>query len=85
MIRLYKCCFVFVHLPTKHSALVNWDNLLIKEAAPKKQSKSVGNDMGVSKNRGTPKWMVYNIRENPIEMDDLGGKPTIFGNIHIVP
>ena len=26
--------------------------------------------MGVSKNGGTPKWMVY--RENPIEMDDLG-------------
>ena len=26
--------------------------------------------MGVSKNRGTPKWMVY--RENPIKMDDLG-------------
>ena len=26
--------------------------------------------MGVSKNRGTPKWMVYN--ENPIKMDDLG-------------
>ena len=24
--------------------------------------------MGVSKNRGTPKWMVY----NPIKMDDLG-------------
>jgi len=22
--------------------------------------------------------------ENPIEMDDLGGKPTIFGNIHII-
>ena len=21
--------------------------------------------------------------ENPIQMDDLGGKPTIFGNIHI--
>ena len=21
--------------------------------------------------------------ENPIEMDDLGGKPSIFGNIHI--
>ena len=21
--------------------------------------------------------------ENPIKMDDLGGKPTIFGNIHI--
>ncbi len=27
--------------------------------------------MGVSKNRGTPKWMVK-IRENPIKMDDLG-------------
>ncbi len=25
--------------------------------------------MGVSKNRGTPKWMVYN---GPIKMDDLG-------------
>ena len=37
--------------------------------------------MGVSKNRGIPKWMVYN--GNPIKMDDLGGKPTIFGNIHI--
>ena len=27
-------------------------------------------DMGVSKNRCTPKWMVYN--EKPIKMDDLG-------------
>ena len=24
------------------------------------------------------------IMENPIKMDDLGGKPTIFGNIHIL-
>ena len=39
--------------------------------------------LGVSENRGnTPKWMVK-ITENPIKMDDLGGKPTIFGNIHI--
>ena len=30
--------------------------------------------MGVSKNRGTPKWMVK-IMENPIKMDDLGGNP----------
>ena len=29
-----------------------------------------------------PKWMVK-IMENPIKMDDLGGKPTIFGNIHL--
>ena len=27
----------------------------------------------------TPNWMVK-IRENPIRIDDLGGKPTIFGN-----
>jgi len=27
--------------------------------------------LGVSKNRGTPKWMVK-IMENPIKMDDLG-------------
>ena len=29
--------------------------------------------MGISKNRGIPKWMVYN--GNPIKMDDLGGNP----------
>ena len=28
-------------------------------------------DVGVSKNRGTPKWMVK-IMGNPIKMDDLG-------------
>ena len=39
--------------------------------------------MGVSKNRGTPKWMVK-IMENPIKMDDLGGKPTIFGTPHML-
>ena len=35
---------------------------------------------GCFQNRGTPKWMVK-IMENPIEMDDLGGNPPIFGNI----
>jgi len=33
--------------------------------------------IGVSKNRGTPKWMVK-IMENPIKIDDLGDT-TIFG------
>ena len=38
------------------------------------------NQMGVSKNRGgPPKWMVYNGQPYFL-MDDLGGKPTIFGN-----
>ena len=30
----------------------------------------------------SPKWMVK-IMENYFLMDDLGGKPTIFGNIHL--
>ena len=39
--------------------------------------------MDVSKNRAIPqKWMVKRM-ENPIKMDDLGGNPTIFRNIHI--
>ena len=42
----------------------------------------VNTNMGVSKNRGTPKWMVY-FMENPIKMDDLGVKPPIFGNTNI--
>ena len=39
--------------------------------------------MGVSKNRDTPNWMVK-IMENPIKLDDLGGKSTIFRNPHIL-
>ena len=38
--------------------------------------------VGVSTNRGTPKWMVY-IMENPIKMDDLG-VPLFFGNTQVV-
>ena len=37
-------------------------------------------DMGVSKYRGTPKWML-SFMENPIKMDDLGVKNIpIFGS-----
>ena len=38
--------------------------------------------MGVSKNRGIPKWMVYSGKPYFL-MDDLGGKPTILGNIQM--
>ena len=38
--------------------------------------------MGVSKNRGTPKWMVK-IMENPIEMDDLGSHPYFRKHPHL--
>ena len=37
--------------------------------------------IGVSQNG----WFIMIIMENPIEMDDLGGKPTIFGNTHMIP
>ena len=36
-------------------------------------------EMGTSKNRGIPKWMVK-ILENPIKMDDLVGFTPIFGS-----
>ena len=39
--------------------------------------------MGVSKNRGTPKWMVY--KENPINMDDLGVPPFKETPIYTLP
>ena len=37
--------------------------------------------MGVSKNSGIPKWIVFNGK--PYQNGWFGGKPTIFGNIHI--
>ena len=40
--------------------------------------------MGVSKKWvGPPKMDGLYIVENVIQMDDLGGKPTIFGNTHM--
>ena len=41
---------------------------------PKKEGRFPAIHLGVSNNRGTPKWMVK-IMENPIKMDDLGENP----------
>ena len=35
-------------------------------------TESANNHMGVSVNGCTPTWMVYNIMEIPIKIDDLG-------------
>ena len=40
-------------------------------------------NVGVSKNRGTPKLMVK-IMKTLLKMGDLGGFPPIFGNTHVV-
>ncbi len=39
--------------------------------------------MGVSKNRGTPKWMVK-IMKNPIKMDDLGAPHYFWKHPYII-
>ena len=41
------------------------------------------NYMGVSKNWGTPKWMVY--KGNPIRIDDLGVTPFLETPIWEIP
>ena len=54
--------------------------------APKTNMDTQHSHMGVSKNSGTPKWMVK-IMENPIKMDDLGvplfSEKSIFERSHI--
>ena len=53
----------------------------MEEILEKKKVDSISY-MGVSKNNGTPKWMVY-FMENHIKMDDLGVYTPIFGNTHM--
>ena len=53
---------------------------------PNVAMKQKQHQLGVSKNKATPKWMVYLIMENPIfQMGWFGGSfnPTIFGNTRI--
>ena len=74
---LTSCCMTrCLGIDTQNSCFLKWKSPCTKPI--------IFFNMGVSKNRGTPKWMVK-IMEIPLKMDDLGGKPTIFGNIHIHP
>ena len=64
----FEHCLSWGYLGWHTYTFSGWDELI--EVDPQ----NVGIQMGVSKNRGTPKWMVK-IMENPIKMDDLGVPP----------
>ena len=54
---------------------------LQKRRLQKKATCRFNTDVGISKNRDTPKWMVYN--GNPYQNGWFGGT-IIFGNIHVL-
>ena len=71
------------HLCVSSASVVEVEAILIstvqdpeKDAVHELKDEEQGriHDVDVSKNKGTPKWMVYNdfIMENLIKMDDLG-------------
>ena len=79
------CCFLFGGCRTQH--LLGGQDLSTQRAECQELNTELSRQQQgpwevVSKNKGTPKWRVK-IMENPLKMDDLGGKPTIFGNIHV--
>ena len=63
-----------------------WEVLTCKQQILRDMKKRLGSQVDVEPKIGVvfipPKWMVK-IMENLIKMDDLGGKPTIFGNIQV--
>ena len=63
-------------IPYSLPRLASCDSVVNNHTSPQ-------NNMGVSKNKGTPKWMVY--KGKPYEqMDDLGCFPYFWFNIHMV-
>ena len=64
-------------------AEVCWDQPIFGQKDFRKPGFEIWTDMGVSKNRGTPKWMVYVLMENPIKNGSFAGT-TMFGNTHVV-
>ena len=83
-----KCLFAgFLNSPMEQKGIVFWGVQV--PSPPYEAGNGFGEVVRVTSSgvedyhyRGTPRWMVY-FMENPIKMDDLGGKPTIFGNTHI--
>ena len=71
---------VLLFKPTKKMCLREWRATTVRLLKSTlvlfcfKKTGQLSIDMDVSKNRGTPKWMVK-IVENPIKMDDLGEHP----------
>ena len=67
--------------PTKSSWSSSWRSRNFPTKVMTLEKPSEGSNIWVFPKIGVfpPKWMVK-IMENPTKMDDLGGKPTIFGN-----
>ena len=78
--------YSYVFFCFNYSEMTSWQNKVVvqREFSNKNNwGKSLCKQMGVSKNRGTQKWMIYNGKAYFL-MDDLEGKPTIFdGNIQM--
>ena len=70
------------HLPQKNNPSISKCLFYIESLEKTHHLDNTNCQVGVSKNRRTPKWMVYNGKPYFL-MDDLGGKSTIFGNIQI--
>ena len=86
VIHMWSTCIPMFFFCFNYSEMTSWQNKVVVEREFSNKNnwgKSLCKQMGVSKNRGTQKWMIYNGKAYFL-MDDLEGKPTIFdGNIQM--
>ena len=82
------CVYIYiyaVHVIIYHPSVQKRSLAIFAETPPSIGGERFTNhfqlDVGVSKNRGTSKWMVK-IMEDPIKMDDLGGFNPLFSVAH---